>query len=127
VRIRGLERGAPVSDDGLAGGGGGAGPDRPRGPGLQAERTELSWQRTALSAGLGCAVVALTSIREGDPVLAFAAAALGVATVASATLPSAQAWLARESAPWRLLVATASVVIGLGAIGTAMAVVHLVR
>lgn len=96
-----------------------AAPDARRAP---ADRTSLSWQRTAMHAALLALVAAVTSITLGKPAVAVVAVVLaGFAIVVGATTPRVKRAEVDHRDPWLLMLRT---VIVLGA--TALVGVMLV-
>ncbi|MGC5167323.1 DUF202 domain-containing protein [Luteimicrobium sp. DT211] len=96
-------------------------------PGLQAERTALAWQRTAVGITLGCAVLSLSALREGDPVVAVVAVLLGAANVVGALLARHGRWPPADRRPWWMLLPGAGAVVVLAALGAVAAVLRAVR
>lgn len=96
-----------------------------RDPGLQPERTQLAWQRTAIGVVLGCAVLSMTVARHGHAAIAALAALLGFATAWWALRTATRRRLAVQHPPWAPLVRAAGAVALLGLLGTAAAIQQL--
>ena len=103
------------------------GPGEP--PGAAAERTVLSWQRTALLVVVGCFLLGFRALILDEPWLAIGSGVLGLALAVGSiiTIPL------RQDAPdagrnaWPLLIVAAGSVIALGALGVAAGLVSLTR
>ncbi|MBI9115157.1 DUF202 domain-containing protein [Sanguibacter suaedae] len=97
--------------------------------GAQPERTALAWQRTLLGVVLGALLLAMTAARAGVPAATVGAAALGVYVTVRMVLRSPAATLRRGTvgSPWPVLRRVVGVVVALGVLGAATAVVGAVR
>ncbi|PJI94588.1 DUF202 domain-containing protein [Luteimicrobium subarcticum] len=94
-------------------------------PGLQPERTQLAWQRTAIGVVIGCAVLALTVVREGHPYLGALAGVLGGFTAWWALVVASRRRISVQHPPWVPLLVASGVVAVLGLLGVVAAVERL--
>jgi uncharacterized membrane protein YidH (DUF202 family) len=92
-----------------------------------AERTALAWQRTALGVALGCAVLALAALRQGEPALAVVGVLLGAATVTGSVLARTGRWPRPGRRPWGMLAPGAGAVILLAGLGLVAALTRALR
>lgn len=94
----------------------------PRDPGLQPERTQLAWQRTAIGVVLGCAVLSMAAARQQRAVIAVLGALVGFATAAWALRTASRRRLAVQHPPWTPLLVACGAVAALGLLGTLAAI-----
>ncbi|TAJ49231.1 MAG: DUF202 domain-containing protein [Herbiconiux sp.] len=94
-------------------------------PGLQRERTALSWQRTALSTSMIAVLLAFACLRTGF--LIGTAIAGMIAVGAAVVLFAARRRAARSHgiSPWTSLTRVAALLIGTAVVGAVLAVIVL--
>lgn len=94
-------------------------------PGLQPERTALSWQRTALSTSMIALVLAFACLRVGF--LAGTVVAGVIALAAAVVLFASRRRVARASgtSPWTSLTRVAALLLATAVVGAALAIIVL--
>ncbi|SDS72950.1 protein of unknown function [Paraoerskovia marina] len=103
-------------------------PGEPWDPGLQPERTALSWQRTILALAVGAMVLSATAVRLDQPVLTVLAALVGVMVLVPAIFRSPDGGMPSHGRlrSWSFLVRLAGLVMALAVLGVAVTVVSLI-
>lgn len=92
-------------------------------PGLQPERTALSWQRTALSTSMIALLLAFACLRAGFPL---GTAVAGVVAVAAAVVLFASRRRSARShgiSPWTSLTRVAALLIVTAIVGAVLAII----
>ncbi len=100
--------------------------DQPQIYGAAPERTALAWQRTGLGVIVGSFLVAQTSLRLGAQAVGVVAVALGILfTVLALAFPRQRYARSEPADSWVLLSGTATAVVILALLGTAVALLTL--
>ncbi len=94
-------------------------------PGLQPERTALSWQRTALSTSMIALLLAFASLRAGFLLGTAIAGAIAVAAAVVLFASRRRAARALGTSPWTSLTRIAALLIATAVVGAALAVLVL--
>lgn len=103
-------------------------PGEPWDPGLQPERTALSWQRTVLALAVGAMILSATAVRLEQPVLTVLAALVGVGALIPAVFRSPDGGMPSHGRlrSWSFLSRIAGLVMALSALGVTVTIVSLV-
>jgi len=111
-----------VSGPGSAGGVGSASGD----PGLQRERTALSWQRTALSTSMIALLLGFACLRAGFLIGTAIAGVIAVGAAAVLFASRRRSARAHGVSPWTSLTRVAVLLIATAVVGAVLAVIVLV-